>query len=94
MPAEKHYSDMNSEDLLKELDRLAGDLEDLEQEREYLLRRTGVHVSRDARKGAEAAIDGIREQLREIRDVLQGRGFGARVLEKGTAPTNVPGNRS
>jgi hypothetical protein len=70
---------MNSEDLIKELDRLADDLHDLEQGRQYLLVRAGVRVSSTG-ISLEAAINGIKEALQKIRGILQERGFGTRLL--------------
>jgi hypothetical protein len=70
---------MNSEDLMKELDRLRGELQNLEQGRQYLLRRTGIRISSTG-ISLEATINGIKEALQKIRGILQERGFGARLL--------------
>ncbi|MGD0621229.1 MAG: hypothetical protein ABSA82_02020 [Thermacetogeniaceae bacterium] len=80
MPEDKRYSQTTNENLMKELDRLRDELQDLEQERQYLLRLAGVHVSGSSVKSLEAAIESIQEALREIGGILQERGFGTRLL--------------
>ncbi len=80
MTEDQRYSRMTTENLMKELDRLRDELQDLEQERRYLLLRTGVHVSGGAVKSLEAVIESIEEALREIGGILQERGYGTRLL--------------
>ncbi len=81
MMLKENYAQMVNEELMRELDRLADELEDLEKERGYLLRRTNAHVSESVVKGKESAIDNIRGVAREIEGILLRRGFGAKFLE-------------
>jgi hypothetical protein len=76
---------MTTENLKQELDRLRDELQDLEQERQYLLRLTGVHISGSAVKSLEVTVEGIIKDIQRIEAALQERGFGARLLAKGTS---------
>lgn len=76
---------MSSEELLRELGRMAEELADLEQEREYLLLRTGVHVSESTMKGKETTIAGLQQEMQVVRGILQARGYGARLLPPETS---------
>ncbi len=78
------YPSMSNEDLMKELDRLAEEMADLELEREYLLLRTNVHVSGSSSKSTETALSSLSSSMHEIKEILKKRGFGARMLAPDT----------
>jgi hypothetical protein len=79
MTKDQRYSQMTTENLMKELDRLRGELQDMERGRQYLLHRTGVRVSSTG-ISLEATINGIKEALQKIGGILQERGYGTRLL--------------
>jgi uncharacterized protein (DUF488 family) len=83
MSEDQQYSRVSNENLLKKLDQLRYELHDLEQGRQFLMRRTGVRVSSTSLR-LEATISNIKDVLQKIRGTLKKRGFGTSLLAKET----------
>lgn len=65
------YEEMTVTELEKELTKLKRDLEELEEERTYVLRQTGVHVPGATVKQYEADVDETKERIVELQQILQ-----------------------
>ncbi|SFR10480.1 hypothetical protein [Desulfoscipio geothermicus] len=61
---------MNRRELEKKLENLQEDLEDLKQERHFMLEKTTIHVPGHARHRYEAEIKELEEKIKEIEKLL------------------------
>jgi hypothetical protein len=66
----KKLADMSVEELRELLSRLEADLEDVEEERRFVLSQTGVHISASTAGRYQAEADHLRERIEEVRRTL------------------------
>lgn len=66
----KAISDMTRDELEKYLAKLKEDLEEVEEERMFVLRQTGYHVSGGTVKKYEAEVTGLKAKIAEVEKLL------------------------
>ena len=76
------YEKVTVTELEKEITKLKRDLEELEEERTFVLRQTGVHVSGATVKQYEADVEGTKERIVELQRILQ-RKLGTPSISEG-----------
>ncbi len=64
---------MSACDLEQCLAKLRGDLEDLEEERMFMLGQTGLHVSAGQVKKYETQLETLRSDIEEVQQLLRTR---------------------
>lgn len=69
----KDYEEMTIEELQKRLAHEKEEFEDMEQERMYVLRQTGYHLSGGAVKKYEAEVEEAKKRIKRIEEVLAGK---------------------
>lgn len=75
------YEKMTVTELEKELRNLKGDFEELEEERTYVLRQTGVHVPGATVKRYEADVEETKERIVELQRILHRKISGGLSIE-------------
>lgn len=70
------YEDMTVEELGKKLAHEKEELEDLEQERMYVMRQTGFHLPGGTVKKYQAEVDEAQKRIQRIEEVLAGKAAG------------------
>lgn len=72
-----NYEDMTVEELEKKLAHEKEELEDLEQERMYVMGQTGFHLPGGAVKKYQAEVEEAQKRIKRIEEVLAGKVAGA-----------------
>ncbi|MCL5735567.1 MAG: hypothetical protein M1274_08285 [Actinobacteria bacterium] len=67
------FSGMSTAELEELLSALEGDLEDLEQERMYVLGQTGLHVSANQVKTYETEISSLKAKIERVEDSIRAK---------------------
>ncbi|MDN5347169.1 MAG: hypothetical protein PWP65_733 [Clostridia bacterium] len=67
----KKLTEMSKEELQHALADLQARLEELEEEREFVLGQTGHHLPGHTRRKYEAEIEALKARIREIEDLLK-----------------------
>ncbi|AET69062.1 hypothetical protein Desor_3581 [Desulfosporosinus orientis DSM 765] len=63
----ENLSALNKEDLKKRLQRYLDELEELEEERSFVLKQTGLHLPGHTVKKYEAEIQALKESIERVR---------------------------
>ncbi len=78
---EEKLRTLGREELMSELERLKGDLEDLEVEKRLTIGQTGVHISASKIQAYREAFDRdearLRRKIEMVERALEVKGFGA-----------------
>jgi hypothetical protein len=72
----KDFTHMTDGELDERLSRLRADLEDVEEERLFVLGQTGLHVSAGAVKDYETEIDTLKARIEELESVVRAKRAG------------------
>lgn len=67
----KDLAEMTLGELSDYLSRLKVDLEDVEEERMFVLSQTGLHVSAGAVKNYETEIDSLKSRIEEVERLIR-----------------------
>lgn len=73
---------MSSNELRRELNRLYEEWSDLERERDFILRKTPVHLTDFTRKRLDQDLDNLKQKIEIIETIFRQRGFGVNLLRK------------
>lgn len=68
--------DMTGAELREFLSNLQADLEEVEEERSFVLGQTGVHISASTVARYESERNALRVRIEEVEDALRARGAG------------------
>jgi len=66
-------SKLKLEDLEKQLDKLVEELEELEEEKSFVLKQTGLHVSGGKVKQYLAQTENLNQSIKEVKDEIARR---------------------
>jgi hypothetical protein len=69
-------NDMSLSELESHLNGLQGDLEDLGEERTFVLGQTGLHVSAGEVKKYETRIEDLKSRITEVQDLVDAKRAG------------------
>jgi hypothetical protein len=72
----KDMGDMTGAELREFLSNLQADLEEVEEERSFVLGQTGVHISASTVARYESERNALRVRIEEVEDALRARGAG------------------
>jgi len=72
----KDMGDMTGIELQQFLSDLQADLEEVEEERSFVLGQTGVHISASTVARYESERNALRVRIEEVEDALRARGAG------------------
>ena len=72
----KDFTHMTDGELDEHLSRLRADLEDVEEERLFVLGQTGLHVSAGAVKDYETEIGTLKARIEELESVVRAKRAG------------------
>ena len=67
----KNPGEMTAKELEKHLSSLQMELEDLEEERTFVLGQTGLHVSAREVKNFEGRLDTLRDRIAEAKSLIE-----------------------
>lgn len=72
----KDMGDMTGAELREFLSNLQADLEEVEEERSFVLGQTGVHISASTVARYESERNALRVRIEEVEEALRARGAG------------------